>query len=77
MHQYGLGVDQDGSTALRYYRQSASLYDNSKSFSKCADFYYSRGQKSNAMQCYKKAYELGDISALNSMALMQEDGYAD
>ena len=70
MHQYGLGVDKDASTALRYYRQSASLFDNFKSYSKCADFYYSRGEKASAMSCYKKAYELGDVSALNSMALM-------
>lgn len=29
------------------------------------------------MLCYRKAYDLGDVSALNNIALMQEQGYED
>ena len=72
MHQYGYGVDRDGKTALRYYRKATEIGNHKVAYSKCGDFYYSKGDKRSAMICYKKASELGDLAAINSVGLMLE-----
>ena len=77
MHQYGYGVDKDVSSSIRFYKKSAQTFGHPKSFAKLADFFYSRNDKTTAMTYYRKAYELGELSALNSIGLMQESGYGE
>ena len=62
---------------MRYYRKAAEIGNHSVAYSKCGDFYYSKGDKRSAMICYKRAAELGDVSAYNSVGLMLEHGYDD
>jgi hypothetical protein len=77
MHQYGYGVEKDLKTSVRLYKQAANLGNHARAFAKCGDYYYSQDQKKAAIVCYQKAAELGDVSALNSIGLMLEQGYDD
>jgi len=62
---------------LRFFKKSAALGQNCKSYSKCGDFYYSLGDKKSAMNCYKKAADLGDVQGLNNIGRMYESGFGD
>ena len=75
LHEAGLGCDKDLQSAVRFYQQSTKALENEKALSKLGDYYYSKGDKENAMKCYERAYGLGDLAALNNIALMQEQGY--
>ena len=77
LHQYGYGIDRDMKVALRCYKKAAEIGGLKEAYSRCADFYYSSGNKKSAMVLYKKAAEAGDISALNNIGLMLENGYGD
>ena len=63
--------------ALRYYKKAAEKGNHKEAYSRCADFYYSWGNKKSAMALYKKAAEFGDVGALNNIGLMLENGYDD
>jgi TPR repeat protein len=63
--------------ALRYYKKAAETANHKDAYSRCADFYYSWGNKKSAMALYKKAAEYGDVGALNNIGLMLENGYDD
>lgn len=59
LYEYGLGVDQDHTTSLRYYKKAAGL-GFIKALTKCGDFLYSgkgcgKKDKSEAFKCYQKA----------------------
>ncbi len=56
LYETGLGVDQDFSTALRYYRKAAAL-GFAKAHTKCGDLLYSgkgvgKRDKAEAFRCY-------------------------
>lgn len=81
--EQGLGVDQDFSTAFRYYKKAAAK-DFAKAHTKCGDLLYSgkgrgcdRRNKTEAFKCYQRAAALGDSEALNNLGLMIENGFDD
>mgnify|MGYP001004841662 CR=1 FL=1 len=75
MHQHGNGVERDIKTAIRYYKKATQIGNHPQAYAKCGDFFYSQNNKDNAMLCYQKAAEHGDVSSINSIALMLEQGY--
>lgn len=75
MFQYGWGVLRDMKTALRHYKKATQIGNHALAFLKCGDYYYSQNMKQNAMVCYQKAADRGEISALNNIALMLENGF--
>jgi TPR repeat protein len=77
LHQFGYGAERDSKVSLRFYKKAAQIGNHFKAYSKCGDFYYSSGDKKSAMSCYKKAADLGDVSALNNIGLILESGYDD
>jgi len=59
LYENGLGVDQDHTTTLRYYKKAASL-GYVKGYTKCGDLLYSgkgcgKRDKSEAIRCYQRA----------------------
>lgn len=74
MHQYGYGADRDRKTALRFFKKASNL-GHAQAFTKCGDFHYSSGDNTSALACYKRAAELGDVSSLNNIGLIYEQGF--
>jgi uncharacterized protein len=59
LYENGLGVDQDHTTALRYYKKAANM-GFAKAYTKCGDLLYSgkgcgKKDKSEAFKCYQRA----------------------
>ena len=73
LHQYGKGVERDTKTSFRLYKKAAQL-GHAQAYSKCADFFYSKGDSKVAFTSYQRAAELGDINALNNLGLLYEQG---
>ena len=81
LYENGLGVDQDHTTALRYFRKAASL-GFAKAYTKCGDLLYSgkgcgKKDKGEAFKCYQRAASMNDSEALNNLGLMIEVGFED
>lgn len=81
IHEFGLsdGV-RDLKLAFQYYRKAARL-DHVEALSKCGDFIYSGkginrkdccGDRAEAIRCYKRASEMGSLSAMNNLAILLE-----
>ena len=81
LFEKGQGVEKDYYTAFAYYQKACSGNNaHAKAVKRCGDFMYSgvgmiRPQKAEAFKFYKRAAQLGDGEAYNSMGLMYEKGF--